>query len=157
MDVPSWGELTGQVLGLMESRLLDPLEILLDSDLCGIRSVAAGRAGALAEDLLGEDDQVAAMTAIRLVAALYPGDGPFDPPASWWLTPLGRITARRAGHPGADAVSYAVAGAMLGVTRQGVHDLVSRGKLARHPDGGVTVRSVRDRLGQRGGSHDAGR
>jgi len=38
-----------------------------------------------------------------------------------------------------------VAGAMLGVTRQGVHDLVTRGKLARHPDGGVTVDSVRAR------------
>lgn len=53
---------------------------------------------------------------------------------------------RRAGHPSAQAVSYSVAGAMLGVTRQGVHDLVTRGKLARHPDGGVTVDSVRARL-----------
>jgi hypothetical protein len=35
---------------------------------------------------------------------------------------------------------------MLGMTRQGVHDLVTRGKLARHPDGGVTVDSVRARL-----------
>ncbi len=121
MDVPSWGELTGQVLGLMESRLLDPLEILLDSDLCGMRSVAAGRAGALAEDLLGEDDQVAAMTAIRLVAALYPGDGPFDPPASWWLTPLGRITARRAGRSGRRG----------GVVRGG------RGDAGRDPAGGA--------------------
>jgi len=46
-------------------------------------------------------------------------------------------------------VSYAVAGAMLGVTRQGVHDLVTRGKLARHPSGGVLTASVRDRLVQR--------
>jgi hypothetical protein len=39
---------------------------------------------------------------------------------------------------------------MLGMTRQGVHDLVSRGKLDRHPDGGVTTDSVRARLhGQR--------
>jgi hypothetical protein len=42
-----------------------------------------------------------------------------------------------------------VAGAMLGVTRQGVHDLVSRGKLDRHPDGGVTTDSVRARRNRR--------
>jgi len=30
--------------------------------------------------LLGDDDQAAAQTAIRLVAALYPSDTPFDPP-----------------------------------------------------------------------------
>jgi hypothetical protein len=38
---------------------------------------------------------------------------------------------------------------MLGITRQGVHDLVTRGKLARHPDGGVKPESVRARLNQR--------
>jgi hypothetical protein len=95
--------------------------------------------------LLGDDDQAAASTAIRLVAALYPGDTPFDPPPEWWRTPLGQVVLRRVGHPSAQAVSYSVAGAMLGVTRQGVHDLVTRGKLARHPDGGVTVDSVRAR------------
>jgi hypothetical protein len=52
----------------------------------------------------------------------------------------------RVGHPGADAVSYATAGAMLGITRQGVHDLVQRGKLLRHPDGGVVPASVRARF-----------
>jgi hypothetical protein len=35
---------------------------------------------------------------------------------------------------------------MLGVTRQGVHDLVTRGKLARHADGGVTTESVSNRM-----------
>jgi hypothetical protein len=35
---------------------------------------------------------------------------------------------------------------MLGVTRQAVHDLIQRGKLDRHPDGGVRVSSVRSRL-----------
>jgi len=52
-------------------------------------------------------------------------------------------------------VSYAVAGAMLGVTRQGV-DLVTRGKLARHPGGRVLTAGVRDRIVQRSrekGSH----
>jgi len=39
---------------------------------------------------------------------------------------------------------------MLGLTREGVHDLVVRGKLDRHPDGGVNVDSVRVRLTQKG-------
>ena len=38
------------------------------------------------------------------------------------------------------------AGAMLGISRQGVHDLVRRGRLPRHPDGGVPSAAVRDRL-----------
>lgn len=96
--------------------------------------------------LLGDDEQAAAHTAIRIVAALYPGDAPFDPPPPWWRTPLGQVVIRRVGHPSVQAVSYSVAGAMLGVTRQGVHDLATRGKLARHRDGGVTVDSVRARL-----------
>ncbi|MEU4513870.1 hypothetical protein AB0G05_30590 [Nonomuraea wenchangensis] len=44
------------------------------------------------------------------------------------------------------AVSYAVAGAMLGITRQGVHGLVTRGKLDRHESGGVATDSVRRRI-----------
>jgi hypothetical protein len=148
-EIPAWHPLTAQLLGLAESRLLDPLEILLESELAEIRSRLAGRAGAWAASLVGGDDRAAALTAVRLVAAFYPGDGPFDPPPAWWQTPLGQVTARRAGHPGADAVSYSVAGAMLGVTRQAVHDLVSRGKLPRHPAGGVLAAGVRDRLRQR--------
>ena len=157
MTMPGWGELTAQLLALTESRLLDPLEILLEAELAEIRSHLAERAGAWAACLLGDDDRAAALTATRLVAALYPGDSPFDPPAAWWQTPFGQVTAHRVGHPGAEAVSYAVAGAMLGVTRQGVHDLVARGKLARHPSGGVLTAGVRDRLVQRSrekGFHD---
>ncbi|MGW1678342.1 hypothetical protein [Saccharopolyspora sp. NPDC002376] len=44
------------------------------------------------------------------------------------------------------SVSFSTAGAILGITRQGVHDLVSRGKLDRHPDGGVRTTSIRARL-----------
>ncbi|MFC7110608.1 hypothetical protein ACFQQB_65625 [Nonomuraea rubra] len=60
--------------------------------------------------------------------------------------PLGRAVARGAGHPSATAVSYSTAGAMLGITRQGVHDLVKRGKLDKHPEGGVTTSSIHTRL-----------
>jgi hypothetical protein len=126
-------------------RLVDPLEILLGSS-GDLRAEIAANSRAWAAQLLGDDDQAAAYTAIRIVSALYPSDTPFDPPPQWWRTPLGQVVLRRVGHPSAQAVSYSVAGAMLGMTRQGIHDLVIRGKLARHPDGGVTVDSVRARL-----------
>ncbi|QSB17509.1 hypothetical protein JQS43_22545 [Natronosporangium hydrolyticum] len=59
------------------------------------------------------------------------------------------MVAHRVGHPAAASVSYPVAGAMLGITRQGVHDLLNRGRLARHPDGGVATTSIRTRLQRR--------
>jgi hypothetical protein len=99
--------------------------------------------------LLGEDDQAAAYTAIRLVSALYPSDAPFDPPVGWWGTPFGRAVARRAGHPAASSVPVSVAAAMLGITRQGVHDLVRRRKLDRDPDGAIITRSIQARLSSR--------
>lgn len=135
----------------MDLRLLDPLEILLDGDdvVHALRHVVRNRVTGWVRTLHGDDDRAAVATAIRIVATLYPGDKPFDPPPQWWATPLGRTVARRVGHPTAPTVSYAVAGAMLGITRQGVHDLVRRGKLATHPDGGVRTDSVRDRLRQR--------
>ncbi|MFG1946351.1 hypothetical protein [Nonomuraea sp. NPDC048826] len=153
------------ILRLVGSRLLDPLEILLGDGAHGAHG-AQGAHGALRElrdqarhdaatwaaDLLGPDRRRAVHTGARLVAVLYPGDAAFDPPPEWWRTPLGRAIARRVGHPAADRVPYAVAGAMLGITRQGVHDLVRRGKLRQHPDGGVTTRSVRERLDP-GGAH----
>ena len=80
------------------------------------------------------------------MSTLYPGDRVFDPPLDWWRTPLGRVVATRVGHPAAESVTLATAGAMLGITRQGVHDLVRRGKLPRHPDGGVPSAAIRDRL-----------
>jgi hypothetical protein len=107
------------------------------------------QAGAWARQLVGEDETLCQRTVIRLVITLFPGDRPFDPPADWWRTPLGRVMARRVGHPGAEAVPYSVAGAMLGITRQGVHDLVARGKLRQHENGGVATSSVRDRINQR--------
>jgi hypothetical protein len=149
--MPSWDELTSQLVTLVENRLLDPLEILLEShsDLVRVRSRVVEQAGAWARHLIGEDETLCQRTVIRLVITLFPGDGPFDPPTDWWRTPLGRVMARRVGHPGAEAVPYSVAGAMLGITRQGVHDLVVRGKLRQHENGGVATSSVRDRINQR--------
>ncbi|MFC4113095.1 hypothetical protein [Nonomuraea zeae] len=133
---------------IVGSRLIDPLDILFGAGE-ELRERLDRQAAEWAGTLLGEDDQAAAYTAIRLVSALYPGDGPFDPPPAWWGTPFGRAVFRRAGHPAASAVPFSVAAAVLGITRQGVHDLTVRGKLQRDPGGGVTVESVRARLGTR--------
>ncbi|HEX6354785.1 hypothetical protein [Actinophytocola sp.] len=148
-------ELRDDLVRLVTSRLLDPLEILLpDTGIDRLRERVRQDAEMWAAQLLGADDALARQVAVRLIAVLYPGDTPFDPPERWWATPLGRITARRVGHPAREHVSFSVAGAMLGITRQGVHDLVSRDKLRRHPDGGVAVASVRARLGTLGDKDD---
>jgi hypothetical protein len=146
-------ELVDQLIRLVDVRLLDPLEILLDGDQAvgSARAVVTRRAEAWASVMLGPDEQAATRMIVRVIASVYPQDGPFEPPADWWRTPLGQVALRRVGHPSAQAVSYSVAGAMLGITRQGVHDLVTRHKLERHPEGGVTVESVRARAGGRPG------
>jgi len=46
----------------------------------------------------------------------------------------------------AEAVTYSVAAAMLGVTKGTASTLVQRGRLDRHPDGGITRASVFIRL-----------
>jgi hypothetical protein len=148
--LPSRAELIEQLVRLIDIRLLDPLEVLLDGDeaVDAVRALVRARATGWAGSMLGPDDRAAVGTLMRVVSTLYPGDGPFQPPLDWWRSPLGRVLARRVGHPTAGSVPYSVAGAMLGITRQGVHDLVSRGKLERHPEGGVTPASVRARLVQ---------
>ena len=142
------GALEDQLVRLLDVRLLDPLEILLDGDdaVCALRELVRRRAGDWARRMTAGPDDEAVRIALRVVGTLYPSDRAFDPPPAWWGTPLGQVVARRVGHPTVEAVSYATAGAMLGISRQGVHDLVRRGKLVRHPDGGVRPSSVRDRL-----------
>jgi hypothetical protein len=141
-------DLVEQITRLLDVRLLDPLEVLLEGDdaVDALRHLVRLRARGWADTLRNGNDHAAMQAAARLIATLYPGDGPFDPPAEWWATPLGQVVARRTGHPWAASVTYATAGAMLGITRQGVHDLVRRGRLPRHPDGGVPSAAIRDRL-----------
>ena len=143
-------ELIDQLVRIVDVRLLDPLEILLEGGeaVGSARAAVRQRAQTWASVMLGHDDRAAAQMIIRVISSLYPGDAPFAPPAEWWRTPLGQVVLRRIGHPSARAVPYSVAGAMLGITRQGVHDLVVRRKLARDPGGGVTVESVRARASQ---------
>ncbi|MBP2474268.1 hypothetical protein JOF53_003140 [Crossiella equi] len=139
--------LVEQLLSLAEQRLLDPLEILLLSPdaLTGARFHLRAAVETHAAQLVGPDERRAVHAAARLIGVLYPGDRAFEPPAEWWRTPFGQVVARRLGHPSAEAVPLSTAGDMLGMTRQGVHDLVRRGKLDRHPDGGVSTASIRSR------------
>jgi hypothetical protein len=139
--------LVDQLMTVMSNRLLDPLEILLEDPVTDVRDRCRRAAEVWARRLVGPN-AIGAVTSV--VGALYPSDDVFDPPSGWWRTPLGRIALTQLGFPGREAVSYAVAGDMLGMTRQGVHDLITRNKLVRHPDGGVTVTSVQERIQSRG-------
>ncbi|MGW3493708.1 hypothetical protein [Streptomyces sp. NPDC001020] len=151
---PTHDQLIDQLAQSVMVRLIDPLEILFEGGTAvdAVRSQVRDRAAQWARQMLDEDDRAAIATIMRLMSTLYPGNGDalFEPPLDWWRTPMGQVVAWRTGHPTAESVSYPVAGAMLGITRQGVHDLVTRGKLARHPQGGVVPRSIRDRLQQKG-------
>ncbi|GAA2061312.1 hypothetical protein GCM10009839_85400 [Catenulispora yoronensis] len=149
---PPWSaaheELARDLERVVEARVLGPVDVLFGLD-DPLRRRAREQLLEWTLTLLGPDDETACRTAIRLVGTLFPGDAPFDPEPRWWGTPFGRAVLLRAGHPSAEAVSFAVAAAMLGITRQGVHDLARRGKVRAHPDGGVTVASVRARLRDR--------
>ena len=149
--MPRHGDLVQQIVRLLDVRLLDPLEVLLEGDdaVEALRRLVRIRAERWAATMRDGDDAVAVRAVVRIIATLYPGDRAFDPPAEWWATPLGQTVARRVGHPSAESISYATAGAMLGISRQGVHDLVRRGRLPRHPDGGVPSAAIRDRLRDR--------
>lgn len=139
--------LVEQLVQVMSTRLLDPLEILLEDPVEDVRARCERAAKVWAARLTGPN---AAYAVASIVGALYPGDDVFDPPTGWWRTPLGRVALKEIGFPGKEAVSYAVAGDMLGMTRQGVHDLITRDKLTRHPDGGVTVTSIQERIQLKG-------
>ena len=95
----------------------------------------------IAAQLSSDDEHLAAQTVIDCAGHLWPA----DPEPEWWRTPLGRLVARSVG--GEDAsVTQAEAAAMLGVTRGTIAQLVSRGTLARHPDGGVDRAAVIARM-----------
>lgn len=140
--------LVDDLVASIDRRLVDPLEIVLGTSgpVDDLRARVRIDAQLWAAQLLGPDQTQAVATATRLVAALFPGDGAFTPRQDWWASPFGRVVARRVGHPGSTRVSPVEAAAMLGITRQGVHDLLRRGKLTRDPDGRVDTAGVRARL-----------
>ncbi|MFI6688070.1 hypothetical protein [Streptomyces sp. NPDC050485] len=129
--------------------LVAGLELLLGPDFLEqamqLRWQLENAARTSARVLRCDDDREAAGKATELLCALFPGETPI--PDDWWSSPLGRACAMTAGHPTAEHVSYSVAGAMLGgISRQRIGVLVDAGRLDRHPDGGVTVVSVQQRL-----------
>lgn len=127
----------GQVVfGLMS--LLGPTE-----DMLLLEQTVDSRAQMWAAALLGDDDHLAAETVTDLVNVLWPRS---EPTPDWWRTPLGRAAARSVGHPGAEVVSYSVAGAMLGCSKQNITKLLAAGRLTKGPTGGVTTASVREEL-----------
>lgn len=139
-------EIAYQIADEVDSGVLFPLEAIAGSSeqISAIRTQMEGRAYLLATQLLSGDDKLAAQTAIDLVNLLF---GPVaEIPNDWWSTPLGQAMAASVGHPLAEAVSYSVAGAMLGVSKTRIQQLVADGKLDRAPDGGITTVSIRQRL-----------
>lgn len=119
----------------------DPLDEIARSQLT---STAAALAGQLCQDT---DDRLAGQACIDLMNTLWPHGAPEDVgQADWWQTPLGRACARALGRTDDEAVTHAVAAAMLGVTRGTIAQWVHRGTLDRHPDGGVLRASVLQRL-----------
>lgn len=140
--------LAADLVSLVEHRLLDPLEIVTDSreSVAPLRLKVRADAEMWAAQLLGSDAALATSTGSRLLAALFGGGDAFSPPSQWWRTPFGRVIARRLGYPGRDGLSGAEAASQLGISRQGVHDLLRRGKLDRTSQGQVSVASVQARL-----------
>lgn len=97
-----------------------------------------------------DDDHLSAQTAIDIMATLWPDALPEQcGKADWWQSELGRFIARAAGHDQGEAVTYAVAAAMLGLARGSIGVMIQRGQLDRHPDGGVLRSSVLQRLSHR--------
>lgn len=109
-----------------------------------INAAARAIVDQLAQD---EDDNLSAQTCIDVMNALWPHGSPEDVgQADWWRTPLGRLCGRSLGRDDGEAVTRAVAAAMLGVHPGTVDQLMHRGTLDRHPDGGVLRASVLRRI-----------
>lgn len=107
------------------------------------------RAGLYAAQLCQDgDDRLAAQTVIDVMNALWPHGSPDTLDPGWWRTPLGRMCARSLGHDDSDAVTHSVAAAMLGIGRSSIDWEIRKGRLDRHPDGGVLRSSVLQRIGR---------
>lgn len=112
--------------------------------------LTAQRAGhRLALSVCSGDGREAAQAVIDVMGALWPHCPPEDcERADWWRTPLGQACAASLGVDHSERVSYAVAGAMLGITEGSAKKATQRGQIDRHPDGGVLRSSVLQRIGR---------
>lgn len=136
--------LHAQVLAEISERASALAAVLGPDMVTEIDRRVAEHAGMWAAQLASDDDRLAARTVIDLGCVLWPTGT--EPPAEWWRTPLGRAFARSLGTDDTEAVTHSVAAAMLGVTKGTIAQLVHRGTLDRHPDGGVLRASVMQRL-----------
>ncbi len=100
---------------------------------------ASDAAARLVAELRANDDGLSRQAAVT-VLGLHPDE---DDPA-WWSTPLGLLVARHDGS--GPAVTQMWAAHVLGVTRGTISQMVARGNLDRHPDGGVLRSAVLQRL-----------
>ncbi len=131
-----------QLADALDVALAAPVASLLGLDVATtLRHRIAERAPLLAAQL--RDAALADATAVDVLTAMW---GHADPNPAWWRTPVGRLCAAALVGSDTEEVTHAVAAAMLGVTRGTIAQLVSRGTLDRHPDGGVLRASVLQRL-----------
>lgn len=95
-------------------------------------------------ELESADEQLAAEAALT-VAECEPwtDHGRADVPAVWWGTPLGRLVVRA---QTSGEMSVPGAQAALGVSRARVYQLLGEGALRRGRAGGITRRSVAQRI-----------
>lgn len=110
--------------------------------------VSPGHVALVVAELAQDDDaQLAAEACLSVLSVLWPNASPEDcGRADWWQTPLGRLCARSLGRDDSESVTQSVAAAMLGVTRGTIAQMLHRGNLDRHPDGGVLRSAVMARL-----------
>lgn len=119
--------------------------LLLDPHRTGVDAVLAEAwqlADPIWQQLTGDDEGGLAAASLDVMAALWPRS---EAQPTWWPTPLGRQVAA-AIEPFDEPVTHATAAAMLEVTRGTIAQLVHRGTLERHEDGGVSMASVLRRL-----------
>lgn len=93
-------------------------------------------------DRLSSDDPSAAVLSVYDWEPWVDGDLADIPPA-WWATALGRLTllAQPSGE-----LSIPATRAALGLSRARVYELLAAGQLQRGPAGGITRRSIVQRL-----------
>lgn len=105
--------------------------------------LAAWVAGRVAPSLCSDDEHEVADAVIDLASALDIGEHT-DP--EWWATPVGQICAASLAGVTTDQVAAIQAARMLGIGKARVYQLIDAGRLERHPDGGVTLASVYQRM-----------
>ncbi|MFD2024018.1 MULTISPECIES: hypothetical protein [Promicromonospora] len=141
---PAGPGVAGQIVQDLDAYVLWPLVPLLGIDAHDLMlDRAEARSRLLAAELTGADTRVRAQAVIDLMNALW---GRGDPPDPWWTTSLGRACAAALAPQVDGAVTHQQAADMLGITRGSIAQMVARGTLLRHQDGGVDKAAVLRRL-----------